>query len=939
MNTSDLPDLRKRTLFPGLACLLLLPDSALRAQYGELPLRANLLPDPCFRTEEGRVDKRGADALVNRYRLYDFYRRQADAVLELEPGSRPSLLPPYPGLDGGRRGHWGATNERDTAAVMRERDPDFTTVTGRNRVPQLYVRMNAGSRGPLLVYDAAGGGLRSVHDDAAMSVPLHPFALGADRFGFELAVAGEAIWTAVPDQPWLRSGGKAAEAEGHAVHGDRTVLRHSLAGRPVLEWPLLRILPGGISLVVRQIEFPEGTGATSEFRLPRPRGQRSGGHGGDPVFRDGAAAAFQKIHFLDGLEGRSSDDGDALEITAAPPGCRLVIIGWCGPVERLPEAGAIFAEALAAARAERPSSLQGGGPLRLGPPLIVQGRLCADPEAAGSAYEIDDVPVPGPELTDAPMTLSGLAFAADGTAYASTLVGDVWKITGLRGDLKAVQWKRFASGLNLPLGLVVHNDSVYVNARPYVCRLSDRNGDGEADTYERFSRQSLPGGVENGRDLRRLPDGSFRTVSSDGIWSLSADGSRLDRIGGPARNPFGMGVRPDGLVISDSSEGDSGNGTCTLYESDHAETAATTAKRNRLFYFPRGLDNSPGSRLFMDESRFGPLGRSLVGVSYGNGTWYYLVREVVEGTPQAVLVPLRGQFLSGAARVAVQPADGQLWVAGFDGWGDHATAEGSLHRLRYTGRPLAVLTGWRASPSTLRLDFSEALAAAPAPDRIAVQQWNYLDATHSYGSMEYSVQHPGQPGHDLLVPKSSTLSSDGKSLLLEFDGLRPAMCTQVRSHLTTVSGTGHPLDVYLSLQRLAGDAAAAGELTLAVPAAEENGNTYQKTVEHFDRLAGRTVTSRPVGPEVKWKPEELNFEWIRREVLSVSCQPCHGPGTPHDYSSYGVVRSKVRLEAPERSPLVGMLRTGTMPPYPLPTVSASVQEAVLAWIRRGAPEK
>ncbi len=46
---------------------------------------------------------------VNRQRLYDFYAKEAD-YFRLQP-SVPPLLPEYPGLDGGVRGHWGNQND------------------------------------------------------------------------------------------------------------------------------------------------------------------------------------------------------------------------------------------------------------------------------------------------------------------------------------------------------------------------------------------------------------------------------------------------------------------------------------------------------------------------------------------------------------------------------------------------------------------------------------------------------------------------------------------------------------------------------------------------------------------------------------------------------------------------------------------------------------
>jgi azurin len=47
---------------------------------------------------------------VNRDRIYDFYAKQARHALAQQP--RPESLPPFPGLDGGKYGHWGNQNEQ-----------------------------------------------------------------------------------------------------------------------------------------------------------------------------------------------------------------------------------------------------------------------------------------------------------------------------------------------------------------------------------------------------------------------------------------------------------------------------------------------------------------------------------------------------------------------------------------------------------------------------------------------------------------------------------------------------------------------------------------------------------------------------------------------------------------------------------------------------------
>jgi azurin len=51
-----------------------------------------------------------ADHFVNRDRIFDFYAKQA-AVFR---GKDVKLIPGYPGLDGGKQGHWGNQNDTDT---------------------------------------------------------------------------------------------------------------------------------------------------------------------------------------------------------------------------------------------------------------------------------------------------------------------------------------------------------------------------------------------------------------------------------------------------------------------------------------------------------------------------------------------------------------------------------------------------------------------------------------------------------------------------------------------------------------------------------------------------------------------------------------------------------------------------------------------------------
>lgn len=933
-----------------IASLALAPQ--LRAQYGEKALRPNLSPEPYFRTEGGRENKRQADALVNRYRLYDFYRRQADYYLS-QPGTGAALLPPYPGLDGGRRGHWGATNELDTTALPRKTAPDFTTVTSRRFDGDLYLRQSAGMDGSVVVISTKQPGLKSAYAASRMSVPKYRFDLGADRFGMDLALSDKPLWQGAKNE-WTRDGQPAAWFGGYYVHGDSSIVVWEIGTARVLE--MSAVLSGAFNVLARRFEFLGATTGELSFALPLPAGTNSGIKANIASTRaaDGAMLvrseigdqiALHRIDAADGLECEVLPDGSALKLSKLPAGARLQVLSWTGKADAVASAEGQLRDKAKEYAVVRPSTLIKGGPSRLGGTIKVAGTLNADPEAKGSAYEIDDIPVPGDAPPFTAMTLSGLAFAEDGTAYACTLVGDLWKITGLQGDLRDVRWKRYAAGLNMPLGVQIVNGVPYVVTVPNILRLTDLNGDGEADFYERFNREPIPGAKDNGRDLQRDAAGNFYTATGEGIWRISPNGARVDKIGDGSRNPLGLGVRPDGLVISDSSEGNNENGTCTLFESSHAENAETVAKHKRLLYLPRGIENSPGSRIFLNEPRFGPLGQSLIGLSYGTGTWYSVLRDVVEGTPQAAMVPQPGLFLSGACRLAVQPLDGQVFVVGLDGWGDYAVAEGCLHRVRYTGRTLNRVTNWRAHRNGIRLDFSTSLAPDMIkPETVFVQQWNYVDSAKTYGSMEMSAKESEKPGHDRLNVRRVTLSADRKSIFIELPDLLPAMCTQVRAIFSDEKGDKVDVDLYATLQKLAPEppgttpVASNRPRSLIVPTVASNGDTYQKMIEHFDRLAGREPIQRSTTPEVQFKPEDLNYAWIKEHLLTSSCLMCHGSGTQHDYTTYQGLKAKVRLEAPEKSALLGMMQTGSMPPYPLPTVAPSMQKAVLEWIRRGAPE-
>jgi azurin len=101
-------------------------------------------------------------AFVNRDRVYDFYAKQAERFLDAAPA--PTLLPSFPGLDGGRFGHWGNQNE-DVWSSSRWNEMDHGSMLG-------CIFRTAGKVVPRAVLVRLGeGGVNACFDPETLSWP------------------------------------------------------------------------------------------------------------------------------------------------------------------------------------------------------------------------------------------------------------------------------------------------------------------------------------------------------------------------------------------------------------------------------------------------------------------------------------------------------------------------------------------------------------------------------------------------------------------------------------------------------------------------------------------------------------------------------------------------------------------------------------------------
>jgi len=598
---------------------------------------------------------------------------------------------------------------------------------------------------------------------------------------------------------------------GFGIAGDRVHLEYQLGDMTVRESPWAATVDGQIT-VSRDLEF----GATSSAKptLTLLTGIASHAVEGEVNrspwygFQDGNDLVAVLLDLQPGLQIlRPSPDVVTLAIEPRDRPLRVRLLYHYGSragiqsiLASVPKLGRFPAFA---------SPTPAGAPASR--PLAVRGQLGPESEA----YTIDTIPVPYDNPDKALMFCSGIGFFDDGDAAVSTIHGDVWRVSGLDAGLQQVTWRRIATGLFQPLGLTMVRNQPVVLCRDHLVRLHDRNGDGVTDSYESLS--SLIDTSGSGHDyvtsLCQDNAGNFYYVDPKGAHRISPDGQLKKTLADGFRNPNGMGVSPDGSIILVAPQQGSWTPSSVLHEIrqdgwyGHGGPRPTPSRPLGydlpLCWIPHRIDNSSGSQVWSPNDRFGPLSGQILHLSWGRCTMLLTLRDVVDNTPQGAVLPLKGRFLSGPMRAAFRPQDGQMYVVGCQGWQTAAARDGSLQRVRWTGKPLALPTAWRALPGQLTLTFNEPLdpATAQDSDSYALEAWNYR-YSGDYGSKDWSVQNPAQEGRDPWTIQKATLSKDGRTVALDIPDLKPVMQFGLRFNLDTSDGRPASGELYGTIHRL-----------------------------------------------------------------------------------------------------------------------------------------
>ena len=446
--------------------------------------------------------------------------------------------------------------------------------------------------------------------------------------------------------------------------------------------------------------------------------------------------------------------------------------------------------------------------------------------AKDAPWVFDDLPLPVPNPWKRNVRIADLEFFPDGRAALVTFDGDVWIAKGLEKN-DGAEWTRFAAGLHEPQNLAIRDDGILVFDRNGIVRLHDTDGNGEADWYENVSN-IVPQSAETRQfpmDFVALPDGSFYLAKGGQIGStigrengtvvkVSPDGNSYEVVATGFRQPY-LGYDTKTGVLTASDQQGNWKPATPIYR---VETGRYFGFQPEKFkdkvthpasitpaevWIPHFINQSGAGQVWIrgtgDKApEMGPLNDALVHIGYNRPEIFKVFLD--EKGEQGAVIPLLSGFPSGLLNGRVNPADGYLYVTGFQIFGSSGSRISGIYRVRPGGVKPWLPREVRAEKRGILLTFDEALSPELAAElgRYSADRWNYKQ-THEYGSGNYRLD--GEPGQEALPVLSAKLSQDAKSLFLGFGGMQPSHTLRLTYRLPAPDVV-HVENLYLTIHSL-----------------------------------------------------------------------------------------------------------------------------------------
>jgi azurin len=432
-------------------------------------------------------------------------------------------------------------------------------------------------------------------------------------------------------------------------------------------------------------------------------------------------------------------------------------------------------------------------------------------------YQILPVAIPD----DIVLEVGGMDFDDQGRLGVCTRRGDVWLISDPDSETPAFQ--RFARGLHEPLGLGWKDGSFITAQRGELTRMTDLDGDLQADLYEPIYVWDLAGNYhEYSYGPVFLPDGEMLVTLNLGwvgrgaslskwrgwMLKISSDGKMTPFATG-MRSPAGFGLNAQGDIFYTENQGDwVGSGRMTHLESGdfagHPEglrwssepespvklkmedidnqrglTLFEYARENPAVkapsvWFPHTIMGISTSDMVVIPENFGPFtGQLLIG-DQGHSKIMRVYQEKVNGVYQGICIPFKEGFSSGVLRMRWGP-DQTLFVGMTNrGWASTGKEPFGLEKLRWTGKIPFEMQQVNIIPGGFMITFTQPvdrqIAANPAAYQITDFTYRYH---HLYGSPAINTEN--------RAVYKVEVSQDGMQVRIYVEGLRPGYINEIKA--------------------------------------------------------------------------------------------------------------------------------------------------------------
>ncbi|MBB5353024.1 glucose/arabinose dehydrogenase [Haloferula luteola] len=438
--------------------------------------------------------------------------------------------------------------------------------------------------------------------------------------------------------------------------------------------------------------------------------------------------------------------------------------------------------------------------------------------ASLGGYVREEIPLPPGEV----MEISSIALMPEDQVAVTTRRGDLWICDGAYGeDLSQVRWHRFARDLHEPLGMFWKEGSLWLTQRPELTRITDTDGDGEADRFETICADWGLTGNYHEYAFGSPPDregnvwialcltGSF---TSDAPWRgwcvrVTPEGEMIPTCSG-LRSPGGIGFNREGDAFYTDNQG-TWNGSSSLkwLRPGSFQGNPVGNSWHRLAGWPAPPEPKDPSRMVVERARFpdlvppavilphGKVGQSPTAVvlddtegRFGPFAGQMLIGEQTHSQVQRVCLEKVGEWYQGAVfhflegfEAGIVPmrlaGDGSLFVGGTNrGWGSRGSKPFTFERVRWGGEVPFEMHHLSAIPEGFELTFTEPVDATSAgdPASYAMDAWTYVYQSE-YGSPEVDAVAP--------TVRSVQVMEDGRTVRMVIDG-------RVRGHVHHLRADG-----------------------------------------------------------------------------------------------------------------------------------------------------